>query len=302
VDNTVHVGAVAKATQWNEALGVVLPHNTMWPSDRGFPQMVVDWEGLLRSTHWKNNNKALHMAQAFITQAKNMLVVQWTEPQCLALKEWTYPDWFTPAPHKGKARVVPKKSKHPLATSSGHSADGPTDLAATSAAKPQLPMFMELPLPHHDGWQPRHMEDVRLDMPKLQDEPEVWAMWIDQHPDKCPRGIVVMPNGCVSLHGICGMQLVKQRNPRPEVAEQQQTQYVFLAAQLFTSPSVYWHAFWWLRLSIVPGRTWTPYAVSMANLTIDDLVRFFTVQGVTEEQADDMFEYAYQWLTKAIID
>jgi len=173
------VGAVAKATQWNEALGVVLPHNTMWPSDCGFPQMVVDWEGLLRSTCRKDNNKALHMAQAFITQAKNMLVVQWTEPQRLALKEWTYPDWFTPAPHKGKAHVVPKKSEHPLATSSGHLVDGPTDLAVTSAAKPQLPMFAELPLPHDDGWQPRHVEDVQLDMPKLQDEPEVWAMWID---------------------------------------------------------------------------------------------------------------------------
>jgi hypothetical protein len=35
-------------------------------------------------------------------------------------------------------------------------------------------------------------------------------------------------------------------------------------------------------------------------LTINDLVRFFAKQGVTEEQADDMFEYAYQWLTKAI--
>ena len=114
------------------------------------------------------------MAQAFVTQAQNMLVVQWTEPQRLVLKEWTYPDWFTPAPHKGKACVMPKKSEHPLATSSGHSADGPTNLAATSAAKRQLPMFTELSPPHDDGWQPRHMEDVQLDMPKLRDEPEVW--------------------------------------------------------------------------------------------------------------------------------
>jgi hypothetical protein len=35
-------------------------------------------------------------------------------------------------------------------------------------------------------------------------------------------------------------------------------------------------------------------------LTIDDLVRFFAKQGVTEEQADDVFEYVYQWLTKAV--
>jgi hypothetical protein len=221
VDNTIHTGAVAKAAQWNEALGMVPPRNTMRPSDCGFPQTVADWEGLFRSTHRKDNNKALHMAQAFVTQAQNTLAVQRTEPQHLALKEWTYPDWFTPAPHKGKARAAPKKSEHPLASSSGHTADGPTYLAATSTTQPQLPMFPELPPPHTDGWQPRHPDDVQLDMPKLRDQPEVWAMWIDQNPDKCPRGIVVMPDGHVSMRGIRGMQLIKRRNPRPEVAEQQ---------------------------------------------------------------------------------
>ena len=29
-------------------------------------------------------------------------------------------------------------------------------------------------------------------------------------------------------------------------------------------------------------------------------MRFFAEQGVSEEQADDVFEYAYQWLTKAV--
>jgi hypothetical protein len=73
VDNTVRAGAVAKAAQWNEALGVVPLCNTMQPSDHGFPQMVADWEGLFRSTHRKDNNKALHMAQAFVTQAQTRL-------------------------------------------------------------------------------------------------------------------------------------------------------------------------------------------------------------------------------------
>jgi len=198
-----------------------LPRMTMWPSDRGFSQTVMDWEGLLRSTHQKDNNKALHMAQAFVTQAQNTLAVQRTEPQHLVLKEWTYLDWFTPVLRKGKVRTVPKKSKRPLASSSGHTADGPTDLTATSAAKPQLPMFLELPPPHADGWQPHHPDDVRLDMPKLWDQPKVWAMWIDQHPDKCLCGIVVMPNGHISMCSIQGMQLIKRRNPRPEVVEQQ---------------------------------------------------------------------------------
>jgi len=302
VDNTVHMGAAAKAAQRNEALGVVPRCNTMQPSDHGFPQTVAEWEGLFRSTRRKDNNKALHMAQAFITQAQNMLAVQRTEPQHQVLKEWTYPDWFTPAPRKGKACVAPKKSKCPLATLSGHSVDGPTDLATTSATKPQLPLFLELPPPHADGWQPRHPEDVRLNMPKLWDTPEMWAMWIDQHPDKCLRGIVVMPDGHISMCGIRGMQLIKRRNPRPEAVEQHQTRYLFLAAQLFMSPSAYWHALWRLHLTIAPGRLWAPCACPIANLTIDDLVRFFAKQGVSEEQADDVFEYVYQWLTKAVAD
>ena len=131
VDNTVHTGAAAKAAQRNEALGVVPLRNTMQPSDCGFPQTVADWEGLFRSTRRKDNNKALHMAQAFVTQAQNMLVVQRMEPQHQALKEWTYPDWFTPVLCKGKACAAPKKSEHPLATLSGPSADSPTDLTAT---------------------------------------------------------------------------------------------------------------------------------------------------------------------------
>jgi len=114
---------------------------------------------------------------------------------------------------KGKAHAVPKKSEHPLATSSGHSVDGPTDLAATSATKPPLPLFPELPPLHNDGWQPCHVEDVRLDIPKLWDGPEVWAMWIDQHPDKCLCGIVVMSDGRISMCGIRGMQLIKWCNP-----------------------------------------------------------------------------------------
>jgi hypothetical protein len=213
VDNTIRAGAAAKAAQRNEALGVVPPRNTMQPSDHGFPQTVAEWEGLFRSTCRKDNNKALHMAQAFVTQAQNMLVVQRMEPQHQALKEWTYPDWFTPVLRKGKACVAPKKSEHPLATSSGPSVDSPTDLTATSVAKPQLPLFPELPPPHADSWQPRHLEDVRLNMPTLQDPAEMWAMWVDQNPDHCPRGIVVILDGCVSMRSIRGMQLIKWCNP-----------------------------------------------------------------------------------------
>ena len=68
--------------------------------------------------------------------------------------------------------------------------------------KPQLPLFPELPLPHADGWQPCHPEDVQLNMPTLQDPTKMWAMWIDQNPDHCPHGIVVMPDGRVSMRGI----------------------------------------------------------------------------------------------------
>jgi hypothetical protein len=69
--------------------------------------------------------------------------------------------------------------------------------------------------------------------------------------------------------------------------------------QLFVSPSAYWHALQWLHMTVVHSQSWNPYARPIDNLTIDDLVHFFAEQGVTEEEADDMFEYVYQWLTIA---
>jgi hypothetical protein len=84
-----------------------------------------------------------------------------------------------------------------------------------------LLLFLDLPPPHEDGWQPCHVEEVQLGMPRLWDISKMWAMWIDQHLDKRPRGIVVMPDSCISLHGIHGMQIVKRHQPRPEAAEQQ---------------------------------------------------------------------------------
>jgi hypothetical protein len=77
---------------------------------------------------------------------------------------------------------------------------------------------------------------------------------------------------------------------------------LFLAAQLFVLPSAYWHALRWLHLTVAPSRSWAPCACPIANFTINDLVRFFAEQGVSEEQADDVFEYAYQWLAKAVAD
>jgi hypothetical protein len=98
------------------------------------------------------------------------------------------------------------------------------------------------------------------------------------------------------------MQLIKWHNPQHEAVEQHRAKYLFLAAQLFASPSAYWHALRWLHLTIAPSRSWAPCACLIANLTINNLMRFFAEQGVSEEQADNVFEYAYQWLTKAIAD
>ena len=221
VDNTVHAGAAAKAAQWNEALGVVPPCNTMRPSNHGFPQMVTDWEGLYKVTCRQGNNKALQITRAFVTQAQNMPGVQHTEPQHQALREWTYPVWFTPAPRKGKEHVVPKTVGHQVATSPGQPLVSTTNLAMTGASAPLLPLFLDLPPPHDDGWQPCHVDEVHLGMPMLWDSPEMSAMWIDQHPDKRPRGIVVMPDGRISMCGICGIQLIKRCNPQPKAIEQQ---------------------------------------------------------------------------------
>jgi hypothetical protein len=69
--------------------------------------------------------------------------------------------------------------------------------------------------------------------------------------------------------------------------------------QLFMSPSTYWHALWWLHMTVVCSQSWNPYARSIDNLTINDFMWFFAEQGVTKEEADDTFEYTYQWLTIA---
>jgi len=114
-------------------------------------------------------------------------------------------------------------------------------------------MFPDLPPLHTDGWQPHHVDKVCLGMPMMRDVPEMWAEWIDQHPDKHPWGIVAMPDGHISMCGIHGMQLIKWCNPQAEVVEQQQTQYLFIAAQLFTSPRAYWEAIQRLHLTIILG-------------------------------------------------
>jgi hypothetical protein len=108
---------------------------------------------------------------------------------------------------------VPKMVGCQVAASPGQPSVSATDLAATGASAPSLPLFPDLPLPHDDGWQPHHVDEVCLGMPMLWDSPKMWAMWIDQHLDKHPCGIVVMPDGCISMHSIHGMQLIKRHNP-----------------------------------------------------------------------------------------
>ena len=113
------MGAAAKATQQNEALGVVPLCSTMQPSNCGFPQTVADWESLLKATCKDGSNKVLHLVKAFITQAQNTPGVQCTEPQHQALREWTYPVWYTPAPRKGKEHAGPNMAGCQVAASPG---------------------------------------------------------------------------------------------------------------------------------------------------------------------------------------
>jgi len=113
------MGAAAKATQQNEALGVVPLCSTMQPSNCGFPQTVADWESLLKATRKDGSNKVLHLVKAFITQAQNTPGVQRTEPQHQALREWTYPVWYTPAPRKGKEHAGPNMAGCQAAASPG---------------------------------------------------------------------------------------------------------------------------------------------------------------------------------------
>jgi hypothetical protein len=219
----------------------------MHTSDRGFPHTVQQWEALLRATHKTGNNKALHVAKAFVTQAQNTHTQQRTEPQHQALKEWMYLMWYEPPMCKGKECVAPKTIGCQASASPGRLLSQLPERAMTSAHELLQHMFPDLPPPHADGWQPHHVDEVRLSMPMLRDIPEMWAEWVDQHLDRRPRGIVVHV-----------MQLIKRRNPRSEVVERQWMQYLFIAAQLFASPRAYWEAIWRLHLTVVPGRSWIP--------------------------------------------
>jgi hypothetical protein len=124
-----------------------------------------------------------------------------------------YPAWFMPAPRKGKEHEGPKTVGCQVAALSGQLSVNATDHTATYATALSLPMFPEFPPPHADSWQPCHGDEVHLSMPMMQDGPEMWAAWIDQHLDKHLQGIVIMPDGHVSMRGIHGMQLIKWRNP-----------------------------------------------------------------------------------------
>jgi hypothetical protein len=299
VDNTVHVGAAAKAAQQNEALGVMPPRSTMQPADCGFPQMVKQWEDLLRSTRKTGNITAVCVVRGFVTQAQNTHALQRAEPQCQALKGWTYPDWFKPPLHKGKECTVPKSNVHLALASPGQALSRSPDRTVTSALQQSQHMFPDLPPPHEDRWQPRHPDEVHVSMPRMRDVPKLWAKWIDQHLDKCPRGILIKLDGRVSMRSIHGMQLIKQRNPHPQVVERQRTQFLFMSIRLFTSPWAYWEAQQRLHMTVVNSRLCEPYDGSIDNLTVDALAHFYAAQGVTQEEANDVFEYAYQWLTIA---
>jgi hypothetical protein len=271
----------------------------MRTSDCGFPHTVQQWEALLRTTRKMGNTNAVCTARAYVTQVQNTHAKQCTEPQRQALKEWMYPTWFEPPARKGKECAAPKTVGCQASASPGRSSSQSPERAATSAPEQSWCLFPDLPLPHKDGWQPRHEDNGCLSTPMMCDVPEMWAAWIDQHPDNRLQGIVIMPDGHVSMRSIRGMQLIKRRNPRPGVVNQQWTQYIFLATQLFASPSAYWEAIRQLRLTVANSGLWNPYDGSIENLTINDLARFFAMQGMTEEEANNVFEYAYQWLTTA---
>ena len=192
---------------------------------------------------------------------KNMPAPQCTEPQCQVLKEWMYPAWFQPATCKGKEGVAPKPTEHPVSVLPeclpSQSPECPTpsvpETTLIGGLSCPLPQFPELPPPHADGWQPCQELEECLNMPKLRDLPELWVEWIDQHLAKCPHGIRVKPDGCVSLRSICRMKLIKQQNPPITAGDRKQTQYLCITAQLFALPNAHYEAIQCFQLTVANG-------------------------------------------------
>jgi len=180
VDNTVHMGAVAVAVWQNEALGVILLHNTMLPTNCGFPQMVEEWEDLLKSTCKKGNNGAIRHMKGFMSQVQNVHALQHTEAQQQVLN-WMYPAWLLPSMCKVAKLSVHRSPECQAPMSPEHSLSRSPECPAPSVHNHLLPRLPEWPPLHADGWQARHELEVHLNMPKFKDAPEYWAEWIEQN-------------------------------------------------------------------------------------------------------------------------
>jgi hypothetical protein len=203
------------------------------------------------------------MAKVTVSQVQNTLLDDRTDVQRHALRMWRVPQWANAA----KAGVKPIK---PL----------PKRQEITTAT-----------------W---------LSNPSYCNPPEVWAAWYSAYCDnvKVNRpGVVVDKDGAVPLRNIRGMMLVGRHAPSRSNAlyEQNRTVFQTQVAELLIMAGQYRQVVANQGLTIVTapaeaGR----YKGNLANLTVEDVAKFFVAQSVTVVQVDDAYMYADQWFTDTI--
>jgi len=84
--------------------------------------------------------------------------------------------------------------------------------------------------------------------------------------------------------------MVTARTPCEAIAHRTQSAFLIHAAQLISTPGLYWHLIDDLRLTIAMTPRVTPAQMS-DNITVEDMVRFFAGDGITIPQISDLFEW-----------
>jgi hypothetical protein len=268
MDNTIRFGGAAHSARRNENLGLVPPRGKMAMDDRGIPTTEKQWIRLVRNCGTPGNMGAIRKAQFTVTQARTTPAELRTDVQRMAIREWRYPEW------------VPAEARH---------------------------------ITRPPNTQPRPTGGTR--QPDMDSSPEEWALWLAAHPTSCPPGIVMKWDGTLSLRELRGLILIGRlsppKNKKPKgskgdaaepTSERQRSAYKLTAAGLFGVPGQYAALIESMGCTIVDREgSQSRYTGSFHNLTVNDLTKFYASQGVTLQEADDLYAFASNWLDAAVM-
>jgi len=114
------------------------------------------------------------------------------------------------------------------------------------------------------------------------------AVEISQGSGNAPR--ILRACYAINLSSVRGMLMVMARALRGAIAHRTWSAFLIRAAQLISTPGLYWHLVDDLCLTIAMTPCVTLAQMS-DNITVEDVVRLFTGDGITIPQTSDAFEW-----------